>query len=447
MNRVMMAAAVLILSAGSLIGETEEQRNVQHPAPSAQRPGDAAALTLDACVALALEAAAERGVFDAEAIARPTLRAARARSLPHLNVTPELRYFTTDADMETAVWGDLGQHVLDIPQNTMHRRMAQRQARRVELHVRRLRCMRAAAAARAYIDVVSAVRRRELARLRRDRARAVHAAWTAVTNETEKIRDRTQRAARAAERTTAEHQEAEAVYTRQRRGLAALCGLPADTLGELAELPAYTLPDASLEQGAAWAVSNRSDLAVARLDVRLTEMMAGLQRLERLPTPGLSFGYTEANDGKTDIREDLFREDEDRGGVFAAVQVRIPIWDAGENAARVAKLREQARAMAYETEEREAGVAADVTAKFTALNAAWQDLLDARADPEPQRAFSEAEIRFAQGGLARQAYEDARLRLAAHRNTVALRNAACHRAEADLLETLEATRAEWRGGL
>jgi len=445
MNRVLMVLMSSFLCTASLEG-VEAEGNSHQPTPNAQRPKEVS-LTLETCVERALEAAAARGVFDAEAMARPTLRAARARSLPHLNVTPELRYFTTDANTETAVWGDLGQHFLEIPQNIMHRRMAGRQARRVALRVRRLQCARAAAAARAYIDVVTAGLRRELARQRRARAQDTQTGWTAVTNDTPKIRTEKRLARRTAERAAAEHEEAAAVCARQRRGLAALCGLTAAELDQLAGLPPYTMPGVTLEDSVHWAVSNRSDLAMARLDVRLTEMMAGLQRMERLPTPGLSFGYTEANDGKTDIREDVFDEDEDRSGVFAAVQLRIPIWDAGQNAARVAKLREQAKAMAYELDEMEAGIAAAVTAKFTALNTAWQNLLDTRADPEPERAFAAAAIRFAQGGIARQAYADARLRLAAHRNTLALRNADCHRAETDLLEALEATRAEWRRGL
>lgn len=396
-------------------------------------------LTVDQCIERAMTVAEEKGLFDRHTMsARSSLDKARARSSPHLNITPEARYYVENADFEGAFQADLGRHFLEIPQNRLYRRIARNEMKRAQCHADRLRCVRTTTAIRAYVDCLSAAQDQALAETRLQAATKAAAAWRRVDAATQALIDKKEASTRAVRDARSTAERAELRHSEARRQLGQLCDLQANEIPQLTPLPDFEMPPVSLDDCLSWTATHRSDLAAARHDLMLTTTAISLARMARLPTPGLSFGYTDRDKSEFEDRE---------GGPFATLRLRIPVWDAGEVRARVRRLEARHKALDADSHELESAAARGVATAFLALRMASQSLEAAQTDQRPLRRFRAAEVRFRRGRISGMELDAARLQLAQHETAVLRRKWDCFRARADLLAAIEATPTQLSAGL
>jgi len=396
-------------------------------------------LTVDQCIERAMAVAEEKGLFDRDiAFARTDLDMARARSYPHLNITPEARYYVENSDLEGAFRADLGHHFLEIPQNRLRRRIARNEMMRAQCRADRLRCVRTATVIRAYVDCLSAGQDQALVETRLRAAAKANGAWRRVNAQTQALIDKKEASARAVRDARSAVERAELRHSEARRQLGQLCGLQANEVPQLTALPGFEMPPVSLDDCLSWAAAHRSDLAATRHELTLTTTTISLARMARFPTPGLSFGYTDREQNEFEDRE---------GGPFATVQLRVPVWDAGEVRARVRRLEARRKALDADSEELESATARGVATAFLALRTASQSLEAAQTDQQPLRRFQAAEVRFRSGRISSTELDVAHVQLAEHETAVLHREWDCFRARADLLAAIEATPTQLSAGL
>lgn len=423
------AAAWLLacaMPAGAAFAETNGAASLPEP------------VTLEECIARSLDAAGNRGVFDSEmAFARADAAAARSRSYPHLNVIPDVRYYPGDAEIEGAVSADLGEHFLEIPQNRLHRRIAERNIARAGYRRDGLRNARRAATVQAYVDCLQTGKDLEMARMESAVREAAAAAWNELADDAPASVEQREAARRALLEARAASAQAEWRDRETRRRLSALCEFPAGAAFRMTPLPAFDMPPVGLDDCLAWA-ARHSELACARHEFETSEWTIRLARMGRRPTAGLSFGYT-------DRGQDEF--DDGESGSYGALHLRIPLWDAGETRANVARLQARRDSLGLEMERIEADLEKNVSAAFAALRRAVDARTSAQSDPAPERRFRAAEARFRNGELAGAAFAEEQMNWDRHKALILSRNWDCYRSQADLLAAIEATDEELRAGL
>lgn len=396
-------------------------------------------VTLEYCIARSMAAAEEGGVFDAElAFARADIRAARARSYPHVNVIPDMRYYSDNSEVDTAISGDLGEHFLEIPQNRLHRRIARRNATLARCRQDGLRARRRAEVVRTYADCLKAEKELELAEKECAAKETAEAAWSRMNPRSATLVEQQESARTALRAARAKTVHAELQCREMKRRLCELCDLSAGHDFRIEDMPDFEMPPVTLEDCLSWAAVNHNGLSAALHEIETAELMIDLARMGRLPTPGLSFGYS-------DRGQDEF--DDTESGAYGSVFVRIPLWDAGETKADVERLRARREALSVEAETLRSDLEKNIASAFLALKQAFISLQSVRSDPEPDREFRSARIRFENGDMSRIAFEAAELNRARHAALLLYGKWDCFRAQADLLESIEATAEQLLAGL
>jgi outer membrane protein TolC len=397
------------------------------------------AVTLDYCLTRSLAAAEQRGLFAAElAVARADVAAARARSNPHLNLTPDARYYMEGSGIDGALSADLGEAFLEIPQNRLHREIARRNVTRARVQQDGLRIHRAAEVMRAYTDCLKSAGELDLARKEASAAEAADTAWNGIRMDPTAMSAGREAARLALQDARAKSAQAELLARESRRQLSKLCDFPPGYELRAVDLPQFEMPPVALEDCLAWAAANHSGLRSALHERDTTDLMARLARMGRLPTPGLAFGYT-------DRGRDEF--DEEDSGPYGSVQLRIPLWDAGETRANVERLEARRSALDVETAKLETELSKTIASTYAAMQEAFAAMQSLRADAQPEREFKSARIRHRSGELSPIAWEAAQLSRARHETLLRMKNWDCYRAQASLMEAVEASREELRAGL
>ena len=423
---VALAACVSVC----LAGEVESDAAVSAPK----------AMTVDSCVDAALQFAETNGMFGAEvASSEAERRETWSGSMPHLNVTPELREnFSGDSGSQFNVAGDLGQHFLEVPQNIVRNRIARGQVGIAELRSRRLRTQYAARVMRAYVTCLRASQEVELSRGKLGMAEKEQVAWGRVTTADRVVEERRDRSLRETERLRISLADAKTMQGECDRQLRQLCGL-VDVEVRLTDLPPYGMPSVTLDNCLQWAMTHRSDLLAARREKELLTEGVRLARMDRLPKPRATFGYDSGGNNS-----DLNSNPE---GGYAMLALEIPIWDAGATRARAEQLAAKRDSLEIRMPELESEISAAVSESYVRLRQAASTLGAKTDDTTAEKVFREADVRFTLGGASQHEHEGARLQLDAYRAEVQAANWACYEEEAQLLEALQATRADLAAGL
>ena len=423
------ARACLVLLAACAAGPARTAEGADAPeAPPAP-------LTLADCVRLALRTADAGGVLNNQkSLADAARRETDAQSRPQLSVTVDGRQYS-DGEQDYGVSVSLGEHVLEIPQNMVRRRIARQRAAVAETRTVRERLRYEVQVRLACIRCLEAGDAAGLAHARAGAAADRHKALDGAATDDPRMRRAAAAAALDAGQRAVESRDAAAAERTARERVAALCGLPSAAL-VLAEPPDYAFPPVELEDCLRWARAHRGDLAALQAEREVMTLVARLAGLERIPRPRLSFGY---DSGESQM-------DETRGN-FAMLGLEIPIWDAGEVQARKDQALARLDGLAASLLQTEAEVSQSVTDAFIHLRQAVHDLQRLRADPGPADAFREAGVRLAHGAIAPADHAEARFRNEEHAARIRAANRACHAAHATLLEALQATDGDLASGL
>ncbi len=397
-------------------------------------------LSLDLCIEQALAHAQTVGLLDSNiALANAGYRRARAQSRPQLHLTPRLRtYLDSSGDTELDMGVELGEHLLDIPQNIVRRRLARARIQQANQKALYAYNRYATQAVRAYLKTDEACGAHRLAALRYSAARADREAWADITVDEPALRDRRALAILDASHAEEALRDAVIIRTQAMGHLRDLCGLD-NTDVALAPLPAYQFPPIDLERCLAWSNTNRSDLAAVRTEVRAMSNAVRLARYGRLPRARLGLGYDSGG-------EDLGGED-DPEGVFAMVQLTIPFWDAGQTRARIEEATARRDALASNLPTLERQVEQAVVTAFVQCRAASQAAERLRAVSAQKRTYEEAAARHAAGDMSKTEFTAATLAWETHVEERHAADRACYESEARLCEAIQATRQQLAAGL
>lgn len=392
--------------------------------------------SLDVCLTQAVAYAETIGVFRSEiAAAQASLAEARSRSYPQLSVVPGMRCYIGESGMSAEASADFGEHLLEIPQNVARRRIARGEVVRAAHKTRYSRCRHLCNVLRAYVSCLKAQQGAQLSRDCLPAAEQIHAAWQLVTEQNPKILEHRRMSATMLEERRAAGEQAAQMHRTLSAQLSTLCGYPSNVALVLADVPVYALPPVTLDRCQTWALTNRGDLLATRCEAELLRQAARLVRLDRLPSPQLSVGYTEES------------TQDDQEGVFARLGLKFRVWDGGETSARADKLQAQADGRKLEILAAETEIRTAVARAFMELQQAALARKTLAEDRKPREEATIADIRWRNGAMSRAERELAALRQAEHQVKTQERNLSCYEAEAALLEAIEATREQLAAGL
>lgn len=421
----MRRALVRVALAGCLAAAT---------AAGAEEPA-AGTASLETCLQRGLALARQKGLFDSQVTgARAAVDAARAESSLQLNVSPGIRYNAMDGRWLGEAQADLGERLLELPQNRVRKNLAAGRLTSSEYRRERMAGQYAAGIVRAFAACLSDQQVFELAEERARLAEQAAGAWTQLDASTRAFVEQREKALATAREAQAGRELAREALLQSRRHLGVLSGLGEAELARCQEPPGYTPPSVPLERCLAWARERRSDLTAARHEAGLMEQSVSLARMERWPRPRLSFGYM--TDDATDEAELLGR-----------LVVQIPLWDAGLTKARAAELSAQHAGLRFEAETLAERIAGEVTRSYLKLQQAASSLRNLVQDPLPAQEFQMADVKWKNGQISRIDFEQARLRLLESRARIAMQRWDCLEAEADLQDAVQATREELAAGL
>ena len=396
---------------------------------------DAGTTTLEECLQRGMTLARQKGLFDSEiAGARAGVDEAHARSSLQLNVSPGVRYNAADGRLLGEVQADLGEQLLEIPQNRVRNRLAAGRLTSSELQRDRMWSQYAAGIVRAYAACLRFQREGDLAEQRLRLAEQASTAWGQVDLGTRALVEQREIALVAARDARVDHDRVSEVLRQSLRRLGVLTGLAEDELRRCQEPPGYAPVEVSLDRCLGWAREHRSDLARARHEAGLMEQSVSLARMDRWPRPRLTFGYN--NNENTDETELLTR-----------LVVEIPLWDAGRTKAKAAELSAQSAGLRLEVESLSERIVGEVTQSYLKSHAAALALQHAVQDPLPGKEMSLAEVNWKNGVMSRLDFEQARLRLFESQARIAQRRWNCLEAEAELLDAVQASREDLAAGL
>jgi outer membrane protein TolC len=423
---VALAATVAVLPLAS--GETGQ--SATNPPPAA------AALTYAACLQAALDYADKSGLFEKGiAVSQAGVDEARSRSLPHLNAKPGARYYWDQSELRTEVSANLGEHVLEIPENVVRRKIATSDLRRSTHLSRRTRFEFVGNFTKSYLACLQAQQNLDLIRGQAEAARRTVGAWQKIASDDARIRQQKEKAQQMGAMSSNALVQAEQVYAAVRRQFISLCQVSAGDTQRFVDLPDYSLPPVTLNACLAWAEQKRSDMAAAREALALVAQAIKLARLGYLPTPILSFGYTQGDD--VNIEE----------GPYALLALDIPLWDSGEIAAQVRKLKAQEGALRIELEALKLRIIQDVTTRYSELQKTVQDYQSGVADRAAADEWKSAEAKYRLSQISGEEYALAGLKWAEYQGRTLQKKWTCFETESRLLEAVEATAEDWIGGL
>jgi outer membrane protein TolC len=404
----------------------------------ADAPGaEARRLTLPDCVRLAMQKADEDGILNNQrALADALRRETDAQTRPQLSVTVDSRYYTdSERDQDYGVSVSVGDHVLEIPQNMVRRRMVRKQLSIAEARGLRDNLRYAVQIRKAYAKCLETRDAAALASARRAAAEERSKALEGVPDDDQKLRRLAAAARLAADQQAVQCRDAEAAARAGHERLGLLCGL-GTTPFTVEELPWYTFPPVELAECLRWAQSHRSDLAALQGEREVLTLAARLAGLERLPRPRFSVGYDSGDSSMDDTR-----------GNFAMLALEVPLWDGGESRARKAQALARLDALSAGILQTESEITEAVTDSFIRLRQAAHDLERLRKDTEPEESFREKEVQHRHGALSATDYAAASMQWEQYLARMRATNRACHEAHANLMEALQASDEELVSGL
>lgn len=400
--------------------------------------------TFQEYVARATNRAARSGFLDEDLIeAELSLNDAKARFIPHLTISPEGRYYFKNDKPTYDLRADIGQHLLQIPQNLINKRVAKHQLKSAEFKRGRKVNQFATTAARSYIELQRLRQNLALNTNRCDLAARSAERWRKVASDDVAVRKKKEEALET-ERLAAQMQEQLAAVSIEMEGqVRAIGAYPAAADVVLAALPEYVLPPLEWKTCRDWALANRGDLAAMRIESEMVKQAVKLARLDRLPKPRLSVGYTSSdwNSGSDSAQSG------DNDGFFAALTLEIPIWDGGEISGRVRALEAKRRAIDSGLLMLEARITQEALKAYAELRQAFVEYEMERKNEKPSEEARTAEARWRSGEINELEYRSQLFAFAEQQASVARKNIACYEAEVALWEALQADAGQIRAGL
>lgn len=410
------------------------------PIVVAGEPAVAAAgmATLEMCLQRGMSLARQKGLFDAEvAGARAGVDQSLAQSSIQLNVTPGVRYNPLDGRWQGEVQADLGEQLLEIPQNRVRQSLAAGRLTSFEYRRDRGLSQYAAGLVRTFAACLKNQRDLELAEELVRIAEQAATAWGRLDAITRALVEQREKALVAAREARAVRDRASEAFAQSRRQLGVLTGLSEDELRGCQEPPNYAPAEVPLDRCLGWAREHRSDLARVRHEASLMEKAVSLALMDRWPRPKLAFGYNNNdNDDNTKSAE-----------LLARLVVEVPLWDAGRAKARAAELSSQHTGLLLEAESLLERIVREVTERHLKLRAAVFALETAVLDTLPGKEFRLAEVNWKNGQISQLEFEQARLRLFESEVRIAQRKWDCLEAETELLDAVQASREDLAAGL
>lgn len=398
-------------------------------------------LNLDACLEQAAIWAKSTGRLGRHgAMAAALSDEAWAKSWPRLNVRAGARYETRDGNILPEADGDFGETFLELPQNVARRRIAELGVAGAALLEARELCVAQARAIRAYTAFLRSDARLNMAEEQMFLADEIEYAWSMAPDDPSLAERRAEALTQARNRPLLLEQ-AQMEQASAAKRLFTICNLAGtDALVTVAAIHCYDAPPpVSLERCVAWATANRGDLLAMREQERAQKVAVRLARMARLPSPALGFGYRDSSDVDSD---NAFQ------GLYIKAMLKAPIWDAGEISAQVKKLSAERTRTLTELDDLEAGIAASVARAYGAWRRAEEAYFAVtHAADDSQDLLRKANIRRALGDLSENQYRTEVLRANERQWSVIDAALACHEAEAELLEAVQAGREDLRAGL
>lgn len=400
--------------------------------------------TFQEFVSNATERAARSGFLDDDLIeAELTLNDAKARFIPHLTLSPEGRYYFKNDKPTYDLRADIGQHLLEIPQNLVNKRVAKFQMTSADFKRGRKVNQFYVTAAKSYLELQRLRYNLALNTNRCDLAARSRERWQKVTSDDSLVLKKKEEAMQADRRSAQVQEQLEAVALEMERQVRIIGGLPAGANVAFATLPDYTLPAMEWKSCRAWALAKRGDLAAMRVEGEMLKQAVKLARLDRLPKPRLSVGYTSSdwNSGSDSAQSG------DNDGFFAALALEVPIWDGGEISGRVRALEAKRRAIEAGLVMFEARISQEALKAYAELQQAFVEFEMERGNGKVGEETRTAEARWHSGEINELEYRAQLFALAEHQAEIARKNIACYEAEVSLWEAIQSDGAQLRAGL
>jgi len=222
-----------------------------------------------------------------------------------------------------------------------------------------------------------------------------------------------------------------------------MAGIPTGT--ELEPVPPadYRMPTLELQTCLKWAMRHRSDLQAARREIDMLTQAVKLARLDRLPKPRLSLGYTSSDwNSSADSTQTANSE-----GFFLALSLEMQIWDGGEISGRVRAIEAKRRGSESGLDMLEARVSQEVLKAYADLRQAVLSVDVEREKTAPSDEARKAEVQRGNGTLGEMEYQARMFTGAEHDTEVARKNLACYECEIVLTEAIQATTEQLHAGL
>jgi len=412
---------------------------VSGSARTAAAEGEVRKLGLKDCITLSTDKAEKEGRFDAELMsARAGLMEANSGFWPHLKVTPEARYYFDGANTEIYFRGDLGQRLLEIPQNLARRRMALEQIKSAEHRKNRARCQQMTSVMKLYAGYLSSLQELKISQKRLAAAEKSAAKWKQVNPADLVVKKQKEDAEKNLRMEKAIASQLEVLNKFMRDQLIMLCGIKKDEVMELQTLPEYKAPEVTIDQCLAWAMDNRSDLLAAKKEAVMLKEAMKLAKMDRWPKPRLLVGYGETG-SETDISQ--------KESVFAALAIELSIWDAGEIAARVKGIEARIKGANLQMEILEKRINESVILAYSDWYKASQLLLAGSGNEKAIEEYKRAELRYRNGEITEVEFLTAEAAKLGSDFETLKKNISCFEKEADLLEAIEAGQEQFINGL
>jgi len=409
-------------------------------AGSSLAEGEARKVGLQDCITLATNRAEREGLFDADLLAaRANLMEVKSGFYPQLKVVPEVRYYFDGSDTEIYFRGDIGQRLLEIPQNLARRRLALEQIKSAEHKRDRGRCEEISSVMKLYVGSLRSAEELKISRQRLAAAEKSAAMWRQVQTDEPALKKQKEDAEKNLRVAKGLAAQTELLNKFLRGQLMSLCGIKMDEAVELKALPVYKAPEVTIDQCLAWALKNRSDLLSARKDAEMLKEAARLAKMDRWPKPRLMVGY-----GETGSQTDVTTQ---RESVFAAIGVEFNIWDAGEITAKVRGIEAKIKGAGFQLDMLEKRVSESVILAFSDWYKAAQLLLAESSNEKILEEYKRAELRYRNGEITEVEFFAAEALKLENDFEAVKKNLTCFEKEADLLEAIEAGTEQLLNGL
>jgi outer membrane protein TolC len=338
---------------------------------------------------------------------------------------------------------DIGEHLLEIPQNIVNKRVARSQLASAEYKRERKLVQYGATVARAFIEYLRIQEDLALNARRVEMAEQNRARWQNVVSSEPEAGKKKAEAEKNSQRTALVQRKLGAVRDEMLRQLIRMAGIAPETMVEAMLLPAYSLPGVELQPCLKWAMLHRSDLLAARHEIEMLQQAVKLARLDRLPKPRLSLGYT-SSDWNSNADE---TQTAGNDGFFLALSLEIPIWDGGEISGRVRAIEAKRRGSESGLGMIEARAVQEVLKAYADLQQAALTFDMEREKTGPADEARKAGVQRRNETIGEMEYQSRIFAGAEHDAEVSRKNLACYECEIALMEAIQATSGQLHGGL